>query len=168
MSENTVKVRLKFGQSELDYEGPLSFLQNDFSVFMKEMADFCKNHSTTMDADSPISSEETSKQAPNKSKEFNLSTESIASRIQVKTGPELALAASIRLNLVKGEEEFSRQDILEEMRSAKAYYKKSMGSNLISHITGLVKNQSLNEISSGIYALSAAKRAEMEKLLDKH
>ena len=165
MSDNIVKIRLKFGQSEIDYEGPLSFLQNDFSVFMKEMADFCKNHSIAMDIDLPASSEKALEQISNENKKINLSTESIASRLQVKTGPELALAASIRLNLVKGKEEFSRQDILDEMRSAKAYYKKSMGSNMISYVAGLVKNQSLNEISSGIYALNAGKKVEMEKKL---
>ena len=44
MSENTVKVRLKFGQLEIDYEGPIPFLKNDLSVLIEEMAGFCKDH----------------------------------------------------------------------------------------------------------------------------
>lgn len=168
MSDNTVKIRLKFGQSEIDYEGPLSFLQNDLSVLMKEMAGFCKNHGIAMDTDSPASSEKTLEPLPNENKKINFSTQSIASRIPVKTGPDLAIAASIHLDFVEGKEEFSREEILKEMKSAKSYYKKTMGSNLTNHLGNLVKNKSLNETSSDIYALSAEKKAEImeKKLLD--
>ena len=169
MSESTVKIRLKFGQFEIDYEGPFSFLQNDLSAFMKEIAGFCENHdaASTVDLDPPSSHEET-KEPDNKNGGIDLSMDVIASRMKENTGPNLVLAACAYLTFVKQQTRFSRKDINDEMKNASAYYKKSMSGNLTKTLDKLIKNQHLNQASSGMYALNAAKKAEMEKLLVKH
>ena len=164
MSEDTAKIRLKFGQLEIDYEGPLLFLQNYLSTFMKEAIILCENHNSIPPTDSVPVLEKVST-ASNENKEIDLSTGTIASRTQAETGPDLVLAACAYLTFVEKKNEFSRKEILDEMKNAQNYYNQNMGSNLSQHLKSLVEKKSLNQLSSGSYALNAAKKAEMESLL---
>ena len=166
MSENTVKIRLKFGQSEIDYEGPSSFLQNDLSALMKEMVNSYKDHDVPPTAD-PSSLHKEITEPNDKNGGIDFSMDMIASRMGKNTGPNLVLAASAYLTLVKQKTTFSRKDIIDEIKKATSYYRESMLGNLTKTLERLLKNQHLNQISSGNYSLSAAKKAEMENLLAK-
>lgn len=165
MSENIVKIRLKFDQFEIDYEGPTSFLKNDLSILMEKSATFCKNHRGASASDPPPSSEEAT-ESNNKNARIDLSTNAIASRMGKDDAPSLVLAACAYLTFVKQKPTFSRKDIMEEMKSATSYFKQSMfGGNLTRTLERLLKDQQLIQGSSKNYALSANKKAEMEKLL---
>ena len=69
------------------------------------------------------------------------------------------------MTLVEDKEEFSRSEILNEMKKAKNYYNSNMPSNLAKNLKSLVKSNHLNEIASGNYALTADKKEEMDRLL---
>ena len=167
MSENTVKIRLKFGQSEIEYEGPSSFLQNDLSALMKEMANSYKGHDIAPTTD-PSSLHKEITESTDKNGAIDFSMDTIASRMGKNTGRNLVLAASASLTFVKQKPTFSRKDIMEEMKKATSHYKSSLGGgNLTKTLEGLLKKQDLHQVSSGNYALSAAKKAEMENLLAK-
>ena len=166
MSENTVKIRLKFDQFEIDYEGPLQFLQDSLSAFMKEVLVLYEDHKDIPPI-SPLSDTEKTQTTPNKDRKIDLSVDTIASHIQASTGPDLILAACAYLTFVENKNKFSRKEILDRMKDAQNHYKQSMGSNLSEYLKGLVEKKFLNQLSSGSYALNAAKKAEMEKeLLD--
>ena len=166
MSDNTVKIRLKFGQAEIDYEGPIPFLKNDLSVLIEEMAGFCKDHSAAPPVEPSASPAKVKvEEASDGDQKFDLSVGTIASRTQAKTGPDLVLAACTYLTLTKKKNTFSRQEILDEMKNAQNHYKQAMLGNLSKHLGSLVKKKFLNQSSQGSYALTATKKAEMESLL---
>ena len=62
---------------------------------------------------------------PTKQK-LQMTTNTIAAKLDVKTGTDLALAACAHLALVKGADTFTRANILGEMKLASNYYKKRL------------------------------------------
>ena len=91
-----------------------------------------------------------------------MTTNTIAGRLDVKTGPDLVLAACAHLCFVKGADTFERKNILAEMQSASNYYKKTYSSNLSKYLSKLVKDGKLIERSKEVYALSAGTKQEVE------
>jgi hypothetical protein len=90
-----------------------------------------------------------------------LAINSIAAKLDVKSGSDLVLAACFaitRSNVTS----CSRTEILAEMRRATSYYKTSDKNNLSKYIKTLLKDKKILEQSSGSYALSAATRTDLE------
>ncbi len=164
MSDITTKIRMKIGQLELDYEGRESFLINDLSNLLDKIADLSKKHTATQLIDTSSESESVLV-STNGTKKIELSTATIASRMDAKSGPELAIAACAHLTFAKSKGTFSLAEIRTEMKNASSYYKASMASNLSKALKNLVKKQRLNETASDSYALTAAEKDAMEKLL---
>ena len=165
MNEDKAKFLLKFGRLEVEYEGNESFLINDLSNLMNKMVSFCKEHSATQLIDTSSISKEDVDSTDN-DKIHDYSTTTIATRMNVTNAPELALAASAHLTIVKSQQPYTRADILTEMKGATSYYKKSMASNLNKNLESLVKNKRLNQTTKGTYALTANEKERIEQLLD--
>ena len=92
-------------------------------------------------------------------------TADIARKIGCKHGTDLVLAASAQLNLGAGQRSFSRAALLGEMKTARDYYQPVYGKNLSRYLRNLIKERQLNEPRPGSYALTAAARREMGKIL---
>jgi hypothetical protein len=92
-------------------------------------------------------------------------TGSIAAKLDCKSGPELVMAAAARLTFVLQTATFARQKIIDEMKTASAYYKSTYVSNLSSSLNNLVKDGKLNEPSQGNYALTATSLKDLEQRL---
>lgn len=99
--------------------------------------------------------------APGSKPRIEMTTGSIAARLQVKSGPELVMAAAARLGIVEELNSFSRKRLTEQMRSATAYFKPSYVSNLSPLLNGLLKDGKLNEPSKDHFALTAASEQEL-------
>lgn len=84
---------------------------------------------------------------------------------KVGAGRELIIAAAARLTFVVSKDSYNRAELLEEAKTATAYYKRSVASNLSNTLNTLVKDGDFTEISQGVYSLSAPKREELEKRL---
>ena len=89
----------------------------------------------------------------------------IAGKIGCKHGTDLVLAASARLNLFAEQKSYSRAALLGEMKTATEYYQPVYGKNLSRYLKNLIKDRQLNEPRPGIYALTAAARREIRKIL---
>lgn len=74
--------------------------------------------------------------------------------------PELLKTA--HLTFVAKKETFSRQELLTEMQTASAYYKKSYSNNLSQTLTRAVADSELSETAKDSYALTASTLAELE------
>jgi hypothetical protein len=88
-------------------------------------------------------------------------TTTIAARIGSDTGTSLALAACAQLVLVQGKESFTRREILAEMRTATAYFKRTYSNNFSSYLSTLIGDGTVNERSPSVYTLSASSRDEV-------
>lgn len=165
MSENTVKIRLKFGQSELDYEGPLSFLQNDLSVFMKEIAVWCKTNTPPKEDIDSTASTETTPTANDNKKFDDISIDMIILELGSEKAQDLILAACTYLTFIEKKEKFSPNEILEVLDNAKGYFDEKKRRYFKRDLGRLVKKKSINKLQDNNYALRADKRKELEEKL---
>lgn len=156
----TSKLRVKMGPIEIEYEGSEEFLKQELPELLQAV--------TTLYKDSGIS--EPSTPALGSQGETNTSglqgtTNTYAAKLGGSSGPELAIAAAARLRIGMSTETFSRAKLLEEMKSAASYYKKSYGSNLTKIIGTLVSNQKLIESAKDTYSLHANTEKELRAKL---
>jgi hypothetical protein len=94
--------------------------------------------------------------------ELDLSTDTIATVLGAKSGPDLIIAAAANLHFVQGKQRFSRQQLTAEMRTAPAHFKETFLNNLSKYLTGLTKGDRLRLVASDTYAISSKERQELE------
>jgi hypothetical protein len=149
----TSKIRIKLGAIEVEYEGSEQFLKEELpqllTAALKE-APAGTLPNTTQQADAGI---------------LQGTTGTIAAKLVVKQGPDLIIAAAARMTFVLEKSAFSRQEIIDEMKTASAYYKKSYLGNLTPYINTLMKDGKLLEPSTGTYSLSATAQADLKARL---
>lgn len=166
----TSKIKIKLGAIEVEYEGSETFLKEELPQLLSAVSDLYAKSRPTLEV--PSSSQNTfanaatisSANAGNISK-LEATTGSIAAKLGCKSGPELVMAAAARLTFVLKTATFARQKIIDEMKTASAYYKSTYVSNLSSSLNNLVKDGKLNEPSHGNYALTATSLKDLEQRL---
>lgn len=154
----TSKIKIKFGQVEVEYEGSEEFIKQELPNLIKQVSDLCR----TATLPAPVTLDYV---APPKPPTIQMSAGNIAAKLSCSKGPDLVLAAAASLTLAKNQEVFTRQQILDEMKAASSYYKSSYGGNLTTLINSLIKAGKLLERTQGQYALSANSRGELESRL---
>lgn len=154
------KLRIRIGEVEIDYEGTEEFLKQELPALLK----------TAMELHKAAGASTASKTGGAGGKKERASvgsvtTGTIAARMKAKSGTDLLIAAAAYLALVAGKDTFSRQELLTEMQSATAYYKKSYSNNLSKSLGGAVTDRKLQETANNTYALSALTRDALEAQL---
>lgn len=143
------KMRIRVGELEFAYEGEEPFIDDRWMSFAKSLVELGPpSSSTTLKGDAAVSSDLEM-----------LTTGTIAARIGVKTGADLALAAGATLTEKQGK--FTRKEVHEEMKTATAFYKQSYGGNLSSYLSGLVKAKKFNEVARDTYSLTEDARKDV-------
>ncbi|MCY3626721.1 MAG: hypothetical protein OXG88_03665 [Gammaproteobacteria bacterium] len=100
-------------------------------------------------------------------KEFiDLSVESIATKLNSQTGPELVTAARAYLTFVQRQASFKRNEILNTMKEATSFYQMNMSSHLSRSLKSLVKKGDLLERSDKTYAIRDSKRKDLLQTLN--
>lgn len=156
------KIRIKLGEIEIEYEGDESFLTKELPQLLAIVSEL---HNKSGGSNSSESDSELGVNGSGEAEVLELTTGSVAAKLSAKSGTDLILAASARLTFVAKKQKFSRQDLINEMKSASAYFKKSYVNNLTKGLNALVKSGKLLEPSSGSFALSAATRASLKARL---
>lgn len=156
----TSKIRIKLGPIEVEYEGSETFLKEELPQLLSAVSELYSRSNipkdVNPDGNPPASPSGGTLQG---------TTGTIAAKLTVKQGPDLILAAAARLHFVVGKQTFSRQEIIDEMKSATAYYKKTYLSNLTGYLNNLMKDGKLLEPSSGTYSLSASTQTDLKARL---
>lgn len=156
------KIRIRMGTIEVEYEGSEEFIRTDLPNLLTSLISFHDrinemDHSSQPDKFTQLS---------NKDKVSNHgTTSSIAALIGCDSGPELAIAAAARLVFSCERDEFTRQELHEEMKTAKQYYGKNIGSNLSTTLHNLVKAGKLKETATDTYSLAKSEYSRIEALL---
>jgi hypothetical protein len=157
----TSKIKIKLGPIEVEYEGSESFLKEELPQLLEAVANLYKQSGIPELKQDGGGSGGTGNDAP----KLQSTTGALAAKLGCKTGPDLALAAAVRLTFAAEKEKFSRKELLSEMQTATAYYKASYGSNLSATLNGLIKDGVFLEPAKDTYSLSAPKKAEIGKQL---
>lgn len=92
-------------------------------------------------------------------------TKTIAAKLGATTGKELIVAAAAQLTFVAQKHTFTRNEILESMKSATGYFKITYSNNLTKYLNGLVDEQKLIETAANEFALKEDYRNELEALI---
>lgn len=153
------KIKIKLGPIEVEYEGSEKFLKEELPELIKTVSELYKTSNIKTESTDP------SLNPPGKSPSLKITTGSIAAKIGCKNGPDLIMAACTSLTLVQKTENFTRKQILDEMKKATGFYKSSYNANLSQNLQQLVKDQKIIETSSGYYCLDAKVSIDMEKML---
>ncbi len=147
------KLRLKVGDTEIEYEGSKDFSREDIETLLEIIGTASVQQTKNSDLNDDGGSG--GNPASGGAKLTEMSTRMIAQKLNAKTAKEVAFAASIRLGLIDGRQSYSRQEILTEMKNAHGHYKSSMkGSNLKSALEGLTKDDLLIEPQSDKFSLT--------------
>ena len=155
-------IKISAGNTLIEYSGPQSFIENGLMEFATSLFDSVPQAITADTSNDTNTSRAT---ANNSGSIQAMSTNTIASVLGAKSGPELVLAAVAHLQLVKGQDRAQRSDILSEMKSATTYYKSTYSSNLSSYLDSLLKAKRLNLIGEKVYALPSSERTKLESAL---
>ncbi len=163
-NEQSIKLRLKTAQVEIEYEGSEEFLRSDLLRLITEVAEI---HKTNPPIETPAQqgNETQSGISSSNNSTINLSVKSIATKLSAKTGSDLTLAACAYLSLSSNRDTFSRKDILDAMRTAANFYKNSYNNNLNKYLDGLIKANKILQQANDVYALRDQVRSEMESKL---
>ena len=156
MPENPVEIAVQIGNVSITYKGDRSFLESGALQVIGEMIRLGARQDITQDPPSATQTDEAVVSEPAK----KLTTKTIAARLNAKTGTDLAMAAIAYLAIFAGRNEFTRQEILSEMKSATGFYKANMSSNLSKILSKLMKDK-LNETGKGRYSLREDARAKL-------
>lgn len=160
----TSKIKIKLGAIEIDYEGSETFLKEELPQLLAAVSDLYTKSRSALEQPVPATAVGSMQEGQTGEKpKLEATTGSIAAKLSVKSGPELVMAAATRLTFVLGVTTFPRQKIIDEMKSAAAYYKASYLSNLTASLNNLVKDGKLNEPSQGNYALTATSLKDLEQ-----
>ncbi|MBI3175106.1 MAG: hypothetical protein HYZ25_15375 [Chloroflexi bacterium] len=161
--EKIVKLKLKTSHVEIDYEGSEEFLRSELLSLITEVAEI---HRENPPIGIPQRVDASKGNATGEAQStINLSMKSIAAKLSIETGTDLALAACAYLAIVKGLDTFNRKDILESMKSAANFYKQTYRSNLSSYLDALIKDGKLLHQANEVYALQAQVKNEIEAKL---
>ncbi len=166
----TSSVRMKLGPVEFECTASEEFLKDELPALIAGMAQLYKEHfanldPATLNAD-PSQDGGTNKQTGMLSHP-SVGMTSICLRILKRwtSCTDLVLAAALRL-VRAGQPTFTRAQIVERMRQATGYFKKSYASgNSSKSIQVLITSGKLLEQGTDTYALSDATRTELEARL---
>ena len=155
------KLRIRIGDVEIDCEGTEDFLRKELPELLRTAMELHKAAGTGAIPEG-VGADSSGKE---KLRVPALTTSTIAAKLKSKSGPTLLLAAAAHLILVKEKQTFTRQELLSEMKSASAYFKKSYSNNLTSYLKGAITEGRVRETAKNAYALSAEASNELETQL---
>jgi len=154
------KIRIKMGQIEVEFEGTEEFLKTDLFTLLERIAELYNKKKQSSEEIPPAEESDSNGES---NKLSNVSITTIASKLKVKSGKELIIAACAYFTFVAGLHEFSRLQILNEMQNAKNYYRKNFSKNLTRYIQQLLTEGVINETASKKYSLRAPYKQKLEK-----
>ena len=159
----TSKVKIKTGSIEVEFEGSEEYMKDELPSLVELLYSLSPNDSSTEEE-----SDTEGVEAPtDKSKQkIQMTTNTIASKLSVKSGNDLVIAACAHLTFVKGADTFTRNNILAEMKLASNYYKANMRKNLSNILKTLINQNKLLETAKDTYALEATIKDQLGKQLN--
>ncbi len=158
------KIVIRFGSLEINYTGTEQFIKKEIPEILNGISKIVQGFEPDILA--------SLKAAPCDMKspfvDYGKGINEYVLRLQASSCIELILASCIYLENVHQLEQYTRRDILKEMKNAKGVYKPNYSNNLTNSLGSLEKDGSVQVVEKGVYRLSAAKRKELQAVLNIH
>ncbi len=155
-------VRIKAGPVEFEYEGEAGLSVSDIKGLFSHIETLFKLpvlRESEQHTPAPETFVADGKSAPPTPAQ-TLHIASIANKLKVKTGPDLAVAAAASLQISETNKSFTRNELHDTMKKATMHYKKPMQGNLTKILQSLLGSK-FNQISDGVYSLTAAEHESL-------
>tara|TARA_R110000751_G_scaffold79953_5_gene161183 strand:+ start:1915 stop:2442 length:528 start_codon:yes stop_codon:yes gene_type:complete len=160
--ESMSKIKLKVGSVEIEFEGSEEYMKDQLPTLVELL---CTNAPNDEEEESTSTSDVLPPAGDSSEQKIEMTTNSIATKLNVKTGSDLIIAACAHLCLVKGHNTFTRKNILAEMQTASNFYTKSHVKNLSRYFKAVLTEGKLIERSQDNYALSSSEKSKLESTL---
>jgi hypothetical protein len=161
------KVKIRVGDLEIEYEGSERFLKEEFPVLLENVSTLFQARIAVTGTSGQVAKEGDvlMSNESNTQRKIQGTTNTIASRLGVKTGPDLIIAAAAHLTFVKSLDRFDKKDLLEQAQSVSSFSDQSVCRNFSSYLSRLVKSGRISEVSKDVYALTMQERQKLEEKL---
>jgi hypothetical protein len=162
----TTRVRIRIGPIEVEYEGNEDFLRQELPNLISTVSSlyYQSGLQLTPSDQAAIPTRPPAVGRPQVTVPTT-TTATIAAKLNCKTGPDLITAAAAHLTFVKQKDRFTRQEIIDDMKTATSYFKASYVNNLSNYLARLIRDQKLIEVAKDTYALKAETKTELEREL---
>jgi hypothetical protein len=154
-------IKIKFGPVEIEYEGDEKFSKDEISQMLVKISDLLKDPNIKKSLN--VTSDPAKTDKPGS--DFKGTVATFAAKLGGSSGPELAIATAAQLTIGEGFGTFTREQLLNGMRTASGYYKESYNKNLSSSLNSLIKAGKLKETVKGTYSLDAVLCGELRNKL---
>jgi hypothetical protein len=166
MSDERTRLRVKLGAAEIEYEGNCQFLKDEIMPTVDKILEMVEPRAELQRPMPTLQIDNATEVLSSTTiTDVSHSTNTIATLLGAKSANDLAIAAAAHLTLVQKKERMSRQDIIEEMKSAPSFFKSAHVNNLSNTLKTLVKADRLRLLAANIYGLSLKERSDLEKRL---
>lgn len=159
------KIHIKMGDVEVEYEGDEEFLKKDLPQLIERVTSLAKATGKTVAPAGSTPSVTRAGISPSDAEEIP-TTGLIAAKLNAESGPDLAMAAALRLSM-SGTLKFNRKALVTEMRSAHGIFKDSYASNLTATLKTLMRGGRLHDAGSSSYSLPKEEKDKLQRLVEK-
>jgi hypothetical protein len=160
------RIRIKIGPFEAEGEGTETFIKDTFPDIVSAVLDLHRNSHL------PVPLVEAEQFPPADTTGVVLpavsvagTTKTMAAKLGVKSGADLLLAAAAHLTFVAEHETFSRQQLLDDAKTASGYCNRNFSKNLSNYLDSAIKQGKLIETAAKTYTLTSQARSQMEAQL---
>ncbi len=151
----TIRLSIKYGPVELEYEvdGPLD--RSDILELLKEVVDQGQHAALAHALSTPII------RGIGADVGDGLGVASIAAKLSSKSGSDLIIASCLYLETTAGKNSYDRTEILDAMKTATGFYRDTYRNNLSTYLVGLVRSGKITQHSSSKYCLHQKTKKEL-------
>lgn len=150
----TTRVQIRAGEVELTIESDSTLAVTDIKELLGQVQEVAESLRTPYPAALIQTPKQTHTATPLMIEDNvpQLHINSVAERVGIKTGPDLAVAAAAYLQIVRGQQTFTRGELLDTMKAATSHYNQNHRSNLSSILKGLIGSK-FNQTGNDSYAI---------------
>lgn len=166
MSDDTTRLRVKLGAAEIEYEGGADFLKSEVMPQICKMIEMVESRADLQRPAPALQIEQRHDASRGLGNQLPaLTTSTIATILKASSATDLAIAALARLIIYEGKPSVSRQEILDEMKTAPLFFKQSFVNNHSNTMKVLQKSDRVRLVATDSYSLSNKERTEIEENL---
>ncbi len=159
------KLKIRMGHIEFEYEGDAAYDNEAVKDLFSHMESMMVSvPPEAFDTAPPLGNGD----APAGKETAELSSlgmNTVAARLDAKSGPDLVMCAAAYLQICQGKSTFARRELLKAMQEATNYYNIGMNKNFSNSLKALISGKRLNSLAENKMSLAGGEIGSMKAKL---
>jgi hypothetical protein len=147
------RLAIKYGDIEIEYDGPEEFLKNELAGLIKAVASLAAPPAAKLPGGAGTG--DVGQPADEK-----MSVSTIAQKLSVSNGPDLIAAAALSL-VSGGNGAFTKRQLRDRIREATTFFRSTYANNFDNYVKVLVRKGRLNHTGADNYSLPDKERVAL-------